>query len=77
MLVVRKDDFPEIVASHREKEEFYCEFLKCLLIWSVCLPRNEIGEVSEVKHLYEYLRRDRDFEFPKILMLENIITEFA
>lgn len=61
--------FPEVVASSAEKLDFYCEILRCLMIWAICLPKNEVGQKSDIKHMYSMLKKDLDFEFPNVVML--------
>lgn len=56
--------YPQIEASLQDKLDFYCEFLKSLEMWAVCLPENEIGEESDVAHYYAFLKQERRFVFP-------------
>lgn len=47
------------------------------MVWAICLPKNEVGEVSEIKKMHDYLRDERNFEFPEVIMLDLVIDEFA
>jgi hypothetical protein len=68
--------YPEAEASVDDKLNFYSEFLKCLQIWAVCLPENEIGDESDVAKYYTFLREERMFVFPEMLLLRRAQEEF-
>lgn len=68
--------YPNVEASLQDKLDFYCEFLRCLETWAICLPFNEIGEPSEIAALYHYLREQKRFHFPENSMVRKIQQDF-
>ena len=47
------------------------------MVWAICLPKNEVGKKSDIKHMYDILKKDLGFVFPSVVMLEQLIAEYA
>ena len=49
--------YPQIAASKEDKKSFYIQFLKNLEMWACCHPIDEDGEPTDIKKIFDYLKK--------------------